>query len=83
MQDSQQPQTQDYEVPQNLQCTWTQSFDIPDRYAKQICLRREWEEKMEKLNEKYGLDCFSNSELDSKSDEGENYRYEHKYETVI
>ena len=38
---------------------------------------------MEKLSEKYGLDYFSDSELDSKSDEGENYRYEHKYETLI
>ena len=33
--------------------------------------------------QKYGLDCFSSSELDSKSDEGEDYRYEHKYETPI
>ena len=38
---------------------------------------------MEKLNEKYGLDYFSDSELDSDSDEGKNYRYEHKYETLI
>ena len=38
---------------------------------------------MEKLNEKYGLDYFSNSELDSKLDEGENSRYEDKYETLI
>ena len=38
---------------------------------------------MENLNEKYGLDYFSDSELGSKSDEGETYRYEHKYETLI
>ena len=38
---------------------------------------------MERLNERYGLDCFSDSELDSESDEGEDYRYEHKYETLI
>ena len=38
---------------------------------------------MELLNEKYGLDCFSDSELDSASDEGENYQYEHKYEMLI
>ena len=61
------PQTQDYQVPQNSQCTQTQSFDVPDRYADQIHLRREWEEKMEKLNEKYRLDYFSYSELDSES----------------
>ena len=35
------------------------------------------------MNEKYGLDCFSDSELDSESDEGENYWYEHKYEMLI
>ena len=32
---------------------------------------------------KFGLHYFSDSELDSESDEGENYRYEHKYETLI
>ena len=77
------PQTQDYQVPQNFQCTQTQPFDIPHRYVEQICLRREWEKMMEKLNEKYGLDYFSDSDLDSKSYEGENYKYEHKYETLI
>ena len=38
---------------------------------------------MERLNDKYGLDYFSDSELDFKSDEGEDCRYEHKYETLI
>ena len=74
---------QDYQVPQNPQPTQTQSFDVPDRYEEQICLRRDWEEKMERLNKKYGLDYFSDSELDSESDENENYRYEHKYKTRI
>ena len=36
-----------------------------------------WEAEMERLNDKYNLDCFSDSELDSESDEGEEYRYEH------
>ena len=75
--------TQDYQVPQNLQHTCTQSFGALDRYAEQIHLRREWKEKMERLNEKYGLDYFSDSELDSELDEGENYRYVHKYKTFI
>ena len=35
------------------------------------------------LNDKYNLDCFSDSELDSKSDEGEEYHYKHGYETLI
>ena len=60
-----------------------QPFDIPDIYVEQICLRREWEGKMEKLNEKYGLDYISDLELDSKSYEGENHQYEQKYETLI
>ena len=44
---------------------------------------REWEEKMKRLNDKYGLNYFSDFEFDSESDEGEEYRYEHKYETLI
>ena len=75
--------TQDYQIPQNPQPTWMQSFDVPDRYMEQIHLRREWEEKMERLNEKYRLDCFSDSELDSELNKGKNYQYEHKYETLI
>ena len=38
---------------------------------------------MERPNEKYGLDCLSSSELDSEYDEGKDYRFEHKYETLI
>ena len=37
---------------------------------------------MERPNEKYGLD-YIDSELDSELDEGKNYQYEHKYETLI
>ena len=82
-QNSQCSQNQNYQVPQNFKCTWMQSFNIPDGYAKQIHLRREWEVKMEKLNEKYGLEYFSDSELDSESDEGKNYKYEHTFEAPI
>ena len=32
---------------------------------------------MERLNNKYGLDNFLDSDLDFESDEGEEYRYEH------
>ena len=87
------PQGQDtkqvQEPQHNKNYTLTQSqhsqisFDVPDQCAEQIHLRKEWEKKIEQLNEKYGLDYFSDSELDSESDEGENYRYEHKYETLI
>ena len=45
--------------------------------------RQQWEVEMERLNNKYDLDCFFDSELDSESDEGEEYRYEHGYETLI
>ena len=31
---------------------------------------------MERLNTKYNLDCFSDSELDSESNEGEQYCYD-------
>ena len=46
-------------------------------------LHRQWEEEMERLYNKYGLDCFSDSELDSESDEGKEYRYEHNYKTLL
>ena len=46
-------------------------------------MRQQWEEEMERLNTKYNLDSFLDSELDSESDEGEQYQYEHRYETLI
>ena len=46
-------------------------------------MRQQWEEEMERLNTKYNIDCFSDSELDSESDEDEWYQYEHGYETLI
>ena len=45
--------------------------------------RQQWEVEMERLNTKYNLDCFLDSELDSESNEGEQYQYEHGYETLI
>ena len=56
---------------------YPQSFDVPDRYSEQIRLRREWDEKMECLNEKYGLDYYSSSESNS------DFEPEHKYKTLI
>ena len=81
MQGLQHPQTQNYQKSQNFQCSQSQTFDVPDRYSSQLKFCREWEEKMDRLNDKYGLNCFSDSKLDSESDEGEECRYEHKYET--
>ena len=45
--------------------------------------KKQWEEEMERLNSKYNLDCYSDSELDSESDEGEQYCYEHGYKPFI
>ena len=73
--------TKNYQEPQS-QYTQT-SFDVSNWYTEQICLKKEGEKKMEQLNERYGLDCFSDLEPDSESDEGENYQYEHKYEMLI
>ena len=44
--------------------------------------KQQWEAGMETLNSKYNLDYFSDSELDSESDEGEQYQYEHGYQTL-
>ena len=45
--------------------------------------KQQWEEEMERLNSKYNLECYSDSELGLESDEGEQYHYEHGYETLI
>ena len=45
--------------------------------------RQQWEAEMERLNTKYNLDCFSDSKLNSESDKGKQYQYEHRYETLI
>ena len=45
--------------------------------------KQQWEEEMERLNSKYNLDCYPNSQLDLESDEGEQYCNEHGYETLI
>ena len=50
---------------------------MADWYAEQICQRREWEEKMERLNEKYNLDYYSSLELDL------DFELDHKYETLV
>ena len=61
----------------------TQDSELNDKYPNKTRAKQQWEEEMERLNEKYNLDCFSCSELDSELDEGEQYHYEHGYETLI
>ena len=56
---------------------YSPAYDIPDRFSQQLKLQREWNEKMEQLNNKYNLDYYSNSDSDSES------KSEHKYETLI
>ena len=61
----QHPQAQNLQQPQNFH--HSQSFYIPDHYAEQIHLRKEWDEKMERLNDKYSQDSimygFSTTEV--------------------
>ena len=45
--------------------------------------KQQWEQEMERFNDKYNLDCFSNSELNSESDKDGQYQYQHGYETLI
>ena len=61
--------------PQSPQ--YSPSYDIPDRFFQQYKLEKEWNERMEHLNDKYNLDYYSSSE--SKSE----FEPEHKYETLI
>ena len=68
---------------QKPQARWPKTLSLNDKYPNKTRAKQQWEEEMERLNEKYNLDCFSSSELDSESDEGEQYHYEHGYETLI
>ena len=58
-------------------------FDVPDRYSEQIRLHKNGTGRWKDLMKNITLIVFSCSELDSESDEGEDYMYEHKYETLI
>ena len=73
------PQNLNYQKPQSTQKS-TQETQ-PGKYPSQA--KWQWEAEMERLNCKNILDCFSDSELDSESDEGEQYQYEQRYETLI
>ena len=73
------PQNLKYQKPESTQKS-TQEIQ-PGKYPTQA--KKQWEAEMERLNSKYNLDCFSDPELDSESDEGEQYQYEHGYETLI
>ena len=75
------PQTLNYQRPQKLQKPNQETQT--DQYLSQTKFCKQWEAEMEKLNVKYNLDCFPESELDLESGEGEQYRYEHGHETLI
>ena len=75
------PQTLSYQRPQNSQKLNQET--LSDHYLSQSKICKQWEVEMERLDAKYNLNCFSDSELDSESNEGEQYRYKHGYETLI
>ena len=58
------------------------TLNLTDWYPSQTKAKQQWEAEMERLNSKYNLNYFSDSELNSESDKGEQYRYEHGYETL-
>ena len=62
---------------QEPQARRPKTLNVTDRYPSQTKAKQQWEAEMERLNLKYNLDCFSDSELEL--DEGEQYRYEHGY----
>ena len=68
---------------QKPQARRPKTINLTDRYQSQTKIRQQWEAVMERLNSKCNLNFFSDSELDSESDKGEEYRYEHGYETLI
>ena len=79
-----QKEEQDKMQPQKLSSKAKQQATRPKTLSLNMTkAKKQWEEEMERLNSKYNLDCYSDSELDSESDEGEQYHYEHGYETLI
>ena len=60
----QHPQTLNYQKPQSFQRSNSKTFDVSDWYPSHSKLHKQWEEEMERLNSKYNLECFSDSELD-------------------
>ena len=74
-------QTPNYQKPQTSQRFYQKISDGWYPSQSEIC--KEWEAELERLNAKYNLDCFSDSELYSEFNEGEKYKYEHGYETLI
>ena len=77
--------TQQQQKPkvQKPQARRPKTLNMTDKYPSQSKIKQQWEAEMERLNSKYNLDCSSDSELDSESDEGEQYHYEQGYETLI
>ena len=59
--------------------SWSTNWQV----SSETKIWQQWEAEMETMNTKYNLDCFSGSELDSESNKGEQYHYEHGYETLI
>ena len=56
---------------------YSPAYDIPDRFSQQYKLEKEWNEKMECLNDKYNLDYYSSSRSDPESE------LKHKYKILI
>ena len=75
------PQTPNHQNPPNPQKS-NQETQI-NKYPSQTKIHEQCEAEMERLNTKCNLDCFSDSELDLESVEGEEYQYEHGYEMLI
>ena len=52
---------------------YSAAYGIPDRFSQQYKLEKEWNERMECLNNKYNLDYYSSSESDSESESEDKY----------
>ena len=62
---------------QKPQARQPKTLSLNDKYPSKTRAKQQWEEKMERRNKLYDLDCFSSPELDLESDEGQQYHYEH------
>ena len=64
------PKTLNNQKAQSFQRSNSKTFDVSDQCPSQLKLHKQWEEEMERLNSKYNLDCFSDSELHLEWDKG-------------
>ena len=74
-QEKEENKTQQQKMPpqpkmQKPQARRPKTLNLTDRFPSQAKIKQQWEAEMKRLNSKYNVDFFSDSELNSGSNEG-------------